>query len=515
MKKRNKYLLGIFGTLAVAAAVAFTLDALQLIQLPSSLSLKFAGREGDDTSTGIAKREKVARKELPKNASFQELISLGDTETFRGNFGDAIQAFQKSSELEPQSIIPYEKIAEVSFLKKDYVTALKNFEFASNLQPENASLKLKIVRGLLGLRNIVDAKLKLEQITPETQQTLYYRGLIAAFLNDQGAAQDFLTKSLTAGTDETIKTFAQKILTIYREFELERDGRIEHIQTNLALAFDQVGESGLAIELAFDALKTKHDYRDTWIVLGHAFLNELKWFDAEDALAKAIDLDASHPSSYFFRGVARQKLNKHGEAIKDFEEALKLGWQPKILAKQAMADSYFELQDFAKAFPLYKEVVTTDSADLNRFIRPIALAINHLNLLKEAEALAKKALETHPDASMAFNLVGWAALANNDLAAARQNLETALKRDPELDAAYLNLGQLTEKAGNLQEALSYYEKAIELAEKNGNPSIGNTAKERYNAVQESKAQGAGNVGAPKSAPAAEKIIPPLPSLSLE
>lgn len=491
-----------FASILAMAIFILALGFAEIIPIPSFK--KSAGTTAQKTA------EKIKRKKATKNPTYQEFLNQGDRALYEGDFEKAVSAYQKASELLPREILPYEKMGDVYFLQKNYASALKNFELAESQHSENTILKIKIVRTLLGLRKIPEAKAKAEAIVPETQTSLYYRGLIAAFLNDQAAAKDLLTKSLTAGSDEAIRTNAQKILTNFRDYELTRDAKIEFLQTMLAQTFDQAGEYGLAIELAFDAIKTKHDYRDAWIVLGHAFSNEQKWNDSEDAFAKTIELDSGHPTSFFFRGVARRKLKKNSEAISDFEQAEKLGWQPKILIKEQLADIYFELNDFQKSFPLYREVVMTDSTDIRRFIRPMALAINHLKKPSDALELAKKAYETHPDTAMAHNLLGWAALANDDLKTARQHLNEAKNRDPELDAAYLNLGQLAEREGNISEALQHYQKAMELAEKSGNESIGNTASVRYNGLV-----GTTTVAAPVEVPQNKPAPEFSPSLSLE
>ena len=364
------------------------------------------------------------------------------------------------------------------------------------------------MRALLGQRKILDAQAELEKITKPTDQSLFYQGILAAFLNKQEQAKELLKKASSAGTDADTKNGVQKILNIYRDFELEKDGRIEHLQTLLAQAFDQIGEYGLAIELAFDALKTKNDYRDAWIVLGHAFLNEQKFFDAQDALTKAINLDTNHPAAFFYRGIAHKNLNKINEAIKDFEQALKLGFKPQILPKFELAGLLFSQKKLAESFDLYSEVVTTDPSDITKFIRPIALAINHLKKPDQALSLAEKAMSAHPNSAMAYNLLGWAYMGMKDFGKARSNFEEALKRDPELAAAYLNLGQLMQIQGNSAEAKKNYEKAAQFAEKANDEisvAIFNTAQEKMLSLQTPVANDANE-------PQTEKI---MPSLSLE
>lgn len=504
----------IIAALAIAAAV-FALAFFNIIQIPD-LNLKGAA----DKPAQSKVQAKVKRAEAPKNLTYKEFIESGDNYAYEGEFDKALDAFQKASEIEPREILPYEKIGDVFMSQKEYQDALQNFDFAANLNPQspqNAALKIKAARSLLGLRKVLDAKTRFAQMAPETQASAYYQGLIAAFLNEQENSKNLLIKSLTLGNDETIKTNAQRILTVYRDFELARDGKIEFLQAMLAQAFDQVEEYGLAIELAFNALKTQHDYRDVWIVLGHAFLNEQKWPDAEDALKKAIDLDSSHPASYFYRGIALRNLKKPEAAIADFEQALKFGWQPRILAKQYIADTYFDLGDFAKAFPLYKEAVLTDASDIRRFVRPMALAINHLKKPKEALILGLKAISTHPGSAMGFNLLGWAELSNGDFTNARAHFKKALALDPELSEAYLNLGQLEEGQRNYKQAMAYYETAINIAQKSGNDPVSATAGIKYENLKSSPPPSSAN--ASQNAPALETPqddiqLNSIPSLSL-
>lgn len=469
-------ILQILGTLLIFAAIMLGLDFFNVIQIPY-FSLEKA------VETVRQNLPKIKRLRMANNATYQDLINEGANRVYIGDFDKALEAYKKASELEPYEIVPYEKIGDVYFLQKEYNSALQNFEYCESKNPANNTFKIKSVRSLLGLRKIIDAKAKLKTINEETDSSLYYQGLIAAFLNEQSLAKELLERILSSTSNEEMKSNVQKILTVYRDFELAKDGRIEFLQTMLAQAFDQIEEYGMAIELAFGAIKIKHDYRDAWIVLGHAFLNENRWLDSEDAFKKAIELDSGHPASYFFRGIAMRRLKKTTEAIRDFEQALKLGWQPKILAKENLADIYFDLKDFNKAFPLYKEIVEMDPSDIKQFTRPIALAINHLKQPGQALDLANKAYAAHPDTAMGHNLLGWAFMANNDLDNADKHLNAALKTDPQLAAAYLNLGQLMEQKGDINKAVLYYEQAVKMAQKSYDQSISDTARQKYDILK--------------------------------
>lgn len=425
-------------------------------------------------------KTKVRRPTASKNASFQELISGADNAVYLGRLSEALELYKKASEKEPQEFLPYEKIGDIYFLQRNFDSALQNYRLAQTLALQNPFIATKIIRGMLSARKILEAKARTEQISPATQESLYYLGLIHSYLNEQDKAKDYLTQSLVIGNNEQLKTYAQRILTAYRDFELAKDSPIEYLQVMLAKIMNLNGEYGLAIELAFGAIKNKHDYRDAWLVLGHAFLNQNSWPDAEDAFTKTIELDGLSSTAHFFRGAALRWQRKLADSNADLKRALELNWQPRILANKYLADNFYDMNDYQQAFNYYKEVALTDSTDIAVFLKPISIAIEKINRPADAWKLAQKAYEAHPDNADAHNLLGWAAMANNDLPFARRHLEEAVKSNPGLSFAYLNLGRLLELEGSGQSALNNYKKAHELANETGEDDISQEAARRFN-----------------------------------
>lgn len=458
-------ILQILSVVSVAAIAIFLFDTADVF--------KKNGEEGPQVQL-----PKITRPRPAMDRTYRDFLESGDRAFFRNDFAAALREYQQAAALEQREYLAYEKMGDSYFFQKNYGAGRQNFELAASLNPANGTLKLKIVKSILGLRKIVEARTELEKIQLKTQETVYYEAMIAAFLNEKEKAEELFGQAIQ-GNDEKIKQNAQKFLDIYRDYQIARDAPETFLQVMLAQAYDQVGENAMAIELAFDAIKKQNDYRDAWIVLGHAFLGENKWLDSEDAFTKAIELDSSQPAAYFFRAVAEKNLNKNQQAIADFNAALRMGWQPKISAKLFLADIYFGMSDFQAAFDFYSDVVKTDASDINRFIRPIALAINHLSNPQEALSLAQIAFNAHPENAMAHNLLGWALIFNNDFAGARTHLSEAISQNPALDAAYLNMGQLSEKEGNVREALVNYQRAIDLALQSGNSSIEQTAQLKY------------------------------------
>ncbi|PJC36564.1 hypothetical protein CO046_05305 [Candidatus Peregrinibacteria bacterium CG_4_9_14_0_2_um_filter_53_11] len=487
--------------------------------LSKSGALNLSVLFNDETEPGPTVKQpplKVRRPTAVANKSYTELLQEGSQLVQRGLLKEALIRYQSASEQAPREALPYEKIGDILFAQKDYQSAEESYLLAQQLSPGASHLILKRLRSRLGQRKILGAQQLLTEMPAEAQETLYYSGLLASFLNEQQTARESLKKSTEVGSDEGLRAKAQKMLTLYEEFDVAQEAPLYFLQALLANTYNTIGEQGLAIEIAFNALKAEHNYRDVWIVLGHAYLTEYSWLDAQDAFTKAIELDASRAESFFFRGVAEKNLGKQRSAIEDFEQAVTLGWRPKILAQNEMAESYFALGDIEKAYALYREVVTTDPGDVNRFVRPIALAINQLNKPAEARAMAQLAYDTHPDTARAHSLLGWALLANNELAASRQELEQALSLDPNLSDAWLNMGQLEERIGTNDRARAAYKKAVSYGEANFEFTISEEAKSKLKELGDRPNGELSEAGiAPTLPQTPTQSTRPAPSFSLE
>lgn len=506
-----RILQAITGLLLIAGLV-LVLDYYQVVSI-TDLKLRSAA----DSASQVAK---VKRPKRVKNLPYQQLLDEGDQMAFRGDFDGALDSYEQASGLLPKEVAPYIKIGDMHLLKKNYESARTTFELANSLDANNLQTSLKLTRSLFGQRKVIEAKAKLEKLTSGEPQVLYYKGLVAAFLNEQENAKKLLNRVIElSGSESDLTKKSKRILEAYADFDVAREAPAEFLQVLLAKAFDDVQEYGLAIELAFNALKTEHNYRDAWIILGHSFLNENKWFDAEDALTKALDLDASTASAFFFRGLARLGIQKIPEAQSDFETALRLGWKPQILVKEQLAKIAYGKGDSARAYALYKDIVTSDPTDITRFAQPMSLALS-LGKKTELIELARKGFEAHPDSAFAENLLGWAFLENDDLIGAREHIERALARDGELAEARLNMGRLEERSGNPSLALPQFEKALSLAKKAGTKEIEAAAHKAINELSQKVAPLASpstpSSSTPKpSAPAIPTPVRSLPTFSLE
>ena len=218
---------------------------------------------------------------------------------------------------------------------------------------------------------------------------------------------------------------------------------------------------------------------------------------------KAIELSKNYKDAYYNRGVAKNNANLHKEAIEDYS---KVNWNKiSFIGNCIMNNSIeellnkakesFENKDYDKAIEYIDKVIfyNGDSYDLyhNRGLAKLNLrlyeeAIKDFNraielgdynsyyergLAKFYMAFYKEAIEDfnkvieldkNDTASLAYNTIGLCKYNLNEFDEALKYYENAIEINPNLIIAYHNIALLKHSIGLDDEALSYLNKALEI-----------------------------------------------------
>ncbi len=413
----------------------------------------------------------------PDSLTYLQHMQQGDDYAKKNMTTLAINEYIAANQQQTENAEPYLKIGRLLLAEKNYTKAQEIYQQLLMKEKDNQEANLYLVKTYIMLRNIEKAR-DLLQTLPESQTKLYYTGIIAAYFGQYDAAKASLNAASTiVGGSPDIISKAKNVLSVFDEYGTNQGSPEIFLKTLLAKSFNQVGEYTLTIPLLFNVVKEKKDYRDAWILLGYAYLNTDDNKNAIDALEEAKKLDKNKPETLFFLGLSYSANNQKDLAAQYIAEAIDKGFEPKIQAQQKLAEIYMELKDYEKAALRYEAVVALNDTNINYYVRPMWLYIEKLNRPEKALALAKKAIEKHPNSGMAYNLVGWAQINLKDYDQAKQFLTKAVELDPSLAAAYLNLGTLHEKLANIDVAKEYYRTAFRLGE---GSSIGDSAADSYN-----------------------------------
>lgn len=389
----------------------------------------------------------------------------------------AIAEYESASKLSPSKPDPLVKIGEIHLLTNDTIKAKLSLQEAIKLDPENIKAKILLTKAYIAERQTDDAKGTIDSIQVHNQESKYYQALLAAYTGDHEFAKSCFNEAINIGGNDSLIKNSQNFLAAYAEFDTNQGGQNTHLYTLLARSYNQTKEFELAIPLLFEVIREKKDYRDAWILLGYAYLSTQKYQDAVEALEEAKKLDPQKPETLFFLGLGYFGLGDLEKAAASLETAKKNGFEPQVQVDQKLAEIYLQLKEYQKSAESYEEVLSLNSEDVNYFIKPIWIYIERLNQPDKAKLLAQKALRHHPYQAMSYNLVGWANIGTGQFQEAESFLDKANAIDPDLEAVYLNYGQLYEKQGNESKAKFNYRKAYELGSGN---SISTAAAHRYN-----------------------------------
>ncbi|MBI2453485.1 tetratricopeptide repeat protein [Candidatus Peregrinibacteria bacterium] len=436
-------------------------------------------KEVNDQSKNLS--TDITQEEKEETLTYTERIEKGDTFLENGYSNFAIKEYEQAIKIASEKIEAYIKLGKIYFSEGQSEKAFEYFREALKQDPESIEAKINLGKVYMQKKDFNNAKVSFESIVGDNQTAVYYRGLIAAFMDDREAAKGHFKKAIEISTTEETSKNARRFLDAYEEFESSEGSEIIYLQTLLAKVFNQVGEYDLALKLAQDVVKEKNDYRDAWILLGYACLNKKDYECALNAFLEANNLDSEKAETQYFLGLTFIGLNKNEEAAKYLKMAIENGFEPQVEAKEKLAQIQLEIGQFREAAENYEDVRKENPENLSNFTRPIWIYIEELFEPEKALNIAQEAIQTHPENAMSFNLLGWALLENERYREAEQNLKYALQLDPNLSAAYLNLGQLAEKQGLIEKAKEYYKKAHSLAT-DEETAVKNLAAQKYNEI---------------------------------
>ncbi len=456
--------------------VSFDFDMTKI----NALMSKIKNRTSDESPAPVVEEEEPVV--IEENLTYDERVEKGTYYLERGFLTLSASEFAKAAQLEPKRLDPHLQLMQINFDLLEYEKARLNAEAVLKLQPNNLEANLKLIQVAIRQSRFDDANVLTDTLVatyPEEANLLYYKGLISILKDSTEEGQAFLEEAKAAGVSQPYAGYIDTLLSAFNEFTFAQGGEPLYLGNLLARAFNQIGEYEIAIYKLKDILKTRVDLRDSWVMLGFAYLNLQKNYFALTAFEKAYEIDPEHATTQYFLGLTYNELEQKEDAIIYLNYALNNGFSPEIILQQQLADLYLDTQSYELAVDAYEGILEVNSGDVNAFVKPIWINLDFLSRPIEAQKLAEDAVQKFPDNAMAYNLLGWAQTGTENYTEAEKSLLKALEIDPNLAAAQFNLGKLYEAQGKNAEALAAYQAAYDLDQTG---SIGNLAAERYNTL---------------------------------
>ncbi len=309
----------------------------------------------------------------------------------------------------------------------------------------------------------------------ETFSTVSYEDLnekqIEEFLNP-GKLWKWTPSSLNMNNrvvaQQSVFVFGEEVIyeSIDWHQKVEIDaGRKRDILTTLEKSFG-VKEQHLFNDLAGFALHNAHDKKydaytaEDYFRLGLRFQQREEFEKAKNYFTKTIERDSRFVPAYNNRGVAKNELGDHLEAISDFSKAIDLNpqyakaYNNRGIARDALKDHQEAISDYSKAIDLNPQYAMAYNNRGN--------AKNELGDHEDAISDYSKAIGLNPQYAMAYYNRGNAKLALSDHEGAISDFDKAIDLNPRYADAYNNRGNAKLALSDHEDAISDFDKAIKL-----------------------------------------------------
>ena len=202
-----------------------------------------------------------------------------------------------------------------------------------------------------------------------------------------------------------------------------------------------------------------------WLFLGFAYADMDNQRAAAEAYAAGTRVLPEDGGLWSWLGVALQQQNKNKEAIAAFLNALR--YDPSNINALSSLPVIYESEGNFKGSDSVYTVALKRLPDNALLLNNFAYSLSERNLrLKEAEQMARKALEKEPDNSSYLDTMGWIYFKLGDYARAEKYILRAIEKGEASAVVLEHMGDIYVKLNKPQKAREYYMKALELDPEN-------------------------------------------------
>jgi arylsulfatase A-like enzyme/Flp pilus assembly protein TadD len=157
-------------------------------------------------------------------------------------------------------------------------------------------------------------------------------------------------------------------------------------------------------------------------------------------LRRALTEDPTDPMVYYHLGHEYGKAGRHSDAMKLYQDGIRNGLRNAWLFSR-LGYLYLRQGNRDEAIAAYERAAQLNPSD-GESLNDLAMAYLETGKLEDAERAFKWSLATDEKYALGYNGLGLVSIQKQDLASARSYFEKAVKLDPDLLEAQLNLGRI-------------------------------------------------------------------------
>ena len=441
-------------------------DLNQAIKVDPNFAISYLAR-GAYYNYGLKDKDKA-------NADFQQFLSLSQQETIV-NFGlrgavymllkdqnKAIAYLQKASDLAEQQgmkkiVKQMQELKKLSYYNKgnayanleQYEKAIADYSKAIEIDPKYTLAYIN--------RGLAYANLKqYDKAIADYSQAIKLDPKDPGAYNNRGLAYSNIKQY-----DKAIADYNQAILL---------DPKYSGAYNNRGNIYLELKQYDKAIADYNQAILLDPKLTQAYNGRGVVYYNLKQYDKAIVDYSQAINLDPKYTDAYNNRGVVYKELKQYDKAIADYSKAIEI--DPKYtLAYNNRGLVYFELKQYTSAIADYSKAIEIDPKYTDAYNNR-GVVYKELKQYDKAIADYSKAIEIDPKYTLAYNNRGLVYFELKQYTSAIADYEQVLVLDKNNNLpATVNIGLLKYEIGEVQVAIKYWQKAIEIDANSAEPQL--------------------------------------------
>ena len=388
------------------------------------------------------------QKAIDENSKYTTAwIGRGDALFHLERYRSALLAYDKATELQPNSYLAWKGRGDALFRLERFEAALTAYNKSLQIKPDNPDSLNRKGRTLYKLERLdaaLEAQEKALEIKPNHARSLSDRGIVLIGLGQY---------------EEALKSFedAQAIEPLNPEF-----------WQNKALAWQYLGRNQEAFRLYQEALESynnelqKQPRNVTALIDKGNVLTKLQQHaEAIDAYDRAIEINPNSHLAWLNKGNAYFALGKYDEALKSFDRALKIAPESYLTWHNRGSLLRDGKQDYQEAIASYEKATQLNPSFYHAW-RDMGLALSQSGQQYLALKSFQTALQIKPEDYQSWVGRGIAFSSLGKIEEAVAAFDRAGEIQPNDPFVWMNKGYALEDAKQYAEACKAYSKVAQI-----------------------------------------------------
>ena len=365
----------------------------------------------------------------------------------------------------------YYFLGKIYFDNKTFEKALEYFESSRDKNADNIDNAVYLAKSYGYVSSKIDKdESVIEQVNAGDDETEVKKNFYLALLNtDDVVSSKGLLEQIRAKSNST--DMADEVNDLYSTFEEISSDSSKDVYNKTLWAYELIKYEFFpqAIVLLDEATTANDEYAAAFMYKGLSYLGMNELDKALENLQKATVIDEYDTESIVLLAHTYELKKDQKSAIDTFQIALSMNSEDEVLRYEYIKLLLgFELYSQTEAE--YNQLIGLANDNLIQY--KIELAEIFLNHLKKYEEGLNLALEAVNDESLdnslneiksqVYDSLGWANHLNDKQTEAMKYIDMAIEISPNLSSAYYHKGMVYKTLESASDAISAFEKAIDL-----------------------------------------------------